>query len=294
MYKLRFLLISAAFLGCFSNGWVLAQTEEEERTEASVPEDEEGYLDDVAPRTMLKDQRVLDYEPVREADVVWQKRIWRVIDVREKMNVPFIYPVRPLFKILVEAAQNGDIKIFKEDNFKKFLSGDDLRKMLYSIDTIPIWNPDTYTEEIKIIENEIDYNDIKTYRIKEMWYFDKEISRVKVRILGIAPIRDELDDFGNVKYTLPMFWIYYPEARKYLSREQVFNEKNDAAPGTWADVFDSYFFSSYIIKESNVQDLRLIDIYKEVDENGNNIPLLLESERIKNELLNFEHDLWVY
>ena len=88
-----------------------------------------------------------------------------------------------------------------------------------------------------------------------------------------------------------MFWIYYPELRKILSKERVFNDKNDISPGTWADVMEGRFFSSYIIKSSNVQDLRLNDIFK--GENDG-VKLLLESERIKNELLNFEHDLWVY
>ena len=88
-----------------------------------------------------------------------------------------------------------------------------------------------------------------------------------------------------------MFWIYYPEARKLLAREKVFNDQNDAAPGTWADVFDERFFSSYIIKESNVQDNRLTDIFK--GENDG-VKLLLESEKIKNEILNREHDLWTY
>lgn len=88
-----------------------------------------------------------------------------------------------------------------------------------------------------------------------------------------------------------MFWIYYPEARMLLSREKVFNDQNDAAPGTWADVFDSRFFSSYIIKESNVLDNRLSDIFK--GENDG-VKMLLESEKIKNEILNKEHDLWTY
>ena len=124
-----------------------------------------------------------------------------------------------------------------------------------------------------------------------MWYFDKESSRLNVRILGIAPIKDEKDDNGNIKYSGPMFWVYYPELRKILAKERVFNDKNDISPGTWADVMEGRFFSSYIIKSSNVQDLRLNDIFK--GENDG-VKLLLESERIKNELLNFEHDLWAY
>jgi len=268
----------------------MAQTEEE-KTEASEEEEDSGYLDDIVARNLVKDQRILDYQPIREADIVWDKRIWRVIDVREKMNLPFVYPVRPFFQILIQAAENGDIKIFREDNFKKFLTGEELDKLLHRVDTVVVMDPETYVETVQIRKSDIDFNDIKTYRLKEMWYFNKQTSRLECRILGIAPIKDEYDDLGNLKYTLPMFWIYYPEARMLLSREKVFNDQNDAAPGTWADVFDSRFFSSYIIKESNVLDNRLSDIFK--GENDG-VKMLLESEKIKNEILNKEHDLWTY
>lgn len=183
-----------------------AQIDEEEVTESSILEDTSGYLDDIIERKNVIEQRMLAYEPIREADIVWQKRIWRVLDVREKMNQTFMYPSRPFFKILIDAAENGDVKIFGEDDFKKPLVGDALQKMLHSVDTVPVWNPDTYVEELRIVVNDIDFNDIKTFRIKEMWYFDKESSRLNCRILGIAPIKQEVDESsGVIKYEGPMF-----------------------------------------------------------------------------------------
>lgn len=261
-------------------------------TESSILDDTSQYIDDIIDRRAVVEQRVLSYEPIREADIVWQKKIWRVIDTREKMNQIFMEPNRPFFVILKEAAERGDIKIFDEDNFKKILTKELLDKKLHSVDTQEIYNPDTYTSEIKIVQNDIDFNDIKTYRVKELWYFDKESSRLGCRILGIAPIKIEVDEStGLAKYEAPMFWAYYPELRKVLAKERVFNDKNDIAPGTWGDVMDGRFFSSYIFKESNVQDIRLQDIFKG-EEDG--VKLLMESEKIKNKLLDFEHDLWVY
>lgn len=289
MYKFRIsfvFLILAAF-----NLSLQAQTTEEEKTEASEEEEESGYLDDIVDRSLVKDQRILDYQPIREADVVWERRIWRVIDVREKMNLPFIYPVRSFFAILIQAAENGDIKIFKEDDFKKFVTGEELDKKLHRVDTVVVLDPETYVETVQIRKSDIDFNDIKSFRIKELWFFDKQTSTLKSRILGISPIKDEYDDAGNLKYSLPLFWVYYPETRKVLARERVFNDQNDAAPATWADVMDERFFSSYVIKESNVQDNRLTDIF--TGENDG-VKLLLESEKIKNEILNKEHDLWSY
>lgn len=289
MYKFRISLFSFLLLSAF-NISLMAQTEEE-KTEASEEEEDSGYLDDIVTRSLVKEQRILDYQPIREADIVWDKRIWRVIDVREKMNLPFIYPVRSFFSILVEAAVNGDIKIFKEDDFKKFVTGEELDKKLHRIDTVVVLDPETYVETVQIRKSDIDFNDIKSFRIKELWFFDKQTSTLKCRVLGIAPIQDNYDDAGNLKYSLPLFWVYYPEVRKVLAREKVFNDQNDAAPATWADVLDERFFSSYIIKESNVQDTRLTDIFK--GENDG-VKILLESEKIKNEILNKEHDLWSY
>ena len=255
---------------------------EEEMTEASNPEDTSGYLDDIVERKILQEQRFLAYEPIREADILWSKRIWRVIDVREKMNIGFMYPNRPFFKILLDGIQNGDIAIFDTDEFKKKVTGEDLDKMLHSVDTQSVWDAETYQEEVRIIKNDLDYTNIKTFRVKEIWYFDKESSRLNCRILGIAPIQEKKNaETGEVEYSLPMFWIYYPEARKYLTKEMVFNDRNDSAPGSWADLFDSRFFSSYIFKQSNVQDMRLPDLFtgeKYGEQAGVN--MLLESDQI--------------
>jgi len=110
---------------------------------------------------------------------------------------------------------------------------------------------------------------------------------MQVRILGIAPLLDVLDDNGNFKYEKPMFWVYYPEARQVLAREKVFTYGNDAAPITWEGLMEMRFFSSYIFKESNVHDRRLSEYVQGVD-------LLMEADKIKQTIFNFEHDLWEY
>ena len=110
---------------------------------------------------------------------------------------------------------------------------------------------------------------------------------MQVRILGIAPLRDIEDDAGNFLYEQPMFWVYYPEARNVLARERVFNYGNDASPITWEDLLEMRAFASYIFKESNVYDRRLQSYLTGVD-------LLLEADKIKQQIFNFEHDLWSY
>lgn len=280
-------LFSGAVFLCFATLLFGQEAETMIITESSEPL-EDVYIDDIVAKRMIYENRVLPYEPLREADIPWERRIWRVLDVREKLNLPFVYPEKPFFTILQEVSQNGEIRVFGDEKFTEMLTPEEVADKMSSLDTVIIYDPETYEEEVRITRNEINPEDIKRYRIKEVWFFDEESSTMKVRILGIAPIKDFYDDNGLFKYEAPLFWVYYPEARELLARHRVFNDNNDASPLTWYDYFELRRFSSYIYKESNVKDMRLIDMYTD------GVDRLLESEKIKAELFNWEHDLWTY
>lgn len=262
------------------------------KTESSMTM-EDMYIDDIVKKSLIVDNRVLPYQSIREADIAWEKRIWRLIDTREKMNLVFRYPQKPFFNILRELAENGDIALFKDEGFKEILTVEDLNNIIYRTDTTTIFDYDEYIEKIQVTKSEINWEDIKKFRIKEIWFFDTKTSTMKVRTIGISPIKDEYDELtGEIKYSLPLFWVYYPEVREHLSKHRVFNEFNDAAPMTWSDLMEARFYSSYIFKASNVNDVTL-DIMFEKSANPG-MDVLLQSDRIKQELFNFEHDLWSY
>lgn len=259
-------------------------------TESSEPP-EDMFLDDIVKRELIKDQVILEYEELREADIPWEKRVWRVIDVREKMNLPFTYPEKPFFTILTEAAINGDVTVFspEDDKFSQPLYGSEVEKKMVSIDTQRIIDPETFDVSMKVVRNEVNPADVQRFRVKEVWYFNKEESVFKSRILGIAPIIDRYDeDTGAFLFAEVLFWAYYPQCREVFAKNKVFNAANDSATLTWSDVFEQRHFASYIIKQSNVLDYRIKDFgYEGVD-------LLLEGEKIKADLFNFEHDLWTF
>lgn len=256
-------------------------------------ESSEPYLDDIVKRSLVFEAKVLPYEALREADIPWSKKMWRIIETREKINIAFRNPTRPLFKILIDGVNNGQVTAFKDEDFKEMMTTEDVKKQIFRVDSIPYYDPDTYEETIKVVESEINADDIKRYRVKEIWYFDKEASMLKVRILGISPLHETVDPTtGELKYELPLFWIYYPEVREALAKETVVSDFNDMFPMTWYDLFENRMFSSYIFKTTNVLDLRLADKFeKSLDPN---MDILLESEKIKEELFNFEQDLWSY
>lgn len=286
------LFLTLLIVGCVT--FLNAQKGAEEIiTESSEPA-EDRYVDDIVSKRLVVENTVLPYEPIREADIAWQKKIWRVLDTREKMNLPFRYPEKPLFNVFREMIENGDITVFEDEKFATALTPEEVEKSLNRVDTSVIFDYDTHEEKVQVVKSEISWEDINRFRVKEIWFFDEESSRLRVRILGIAPERDVYDDeTQEFKYSLPLFWIYYPEARNLLSKHRIFNENNDMAPMTWAALFESRFFSSVIYKSSNVLDLRVKDMFDASKENSN-IDILLESKKIKAELFNFEHDFWTY
>lgn len=281
------LLCLGLLLAVFVNP-AIAQQPDNILTEASDP-NADRPLDDIVEKRIIFEKRLLPYDHIREADIFWEKRIWRVIDVREKMNLPFAYPERPFFSIIMDAAVNEEITVYstEDDKFTAPLTPDEVASMGATIDTVITFDPETYEEQIQIVRNDLNPEDVKRFRLKEIWFFDEETSTMQVRILGIAPLIDVKDENGNFRYEKPMFWVYYPAAREVFSRERVFNPGNDASPNTWEDLMEMRYFASYIYKESNVLDRRLQDYLSGVD-------LLLEADKIKQEIFNFEHDLWSY
>ena len=243
-------------------------------------------LDDIAFRTVVAEKPVLSYEIPNERDILWQKRIWRILDVREKMNLPFTYPEAPFFNLLVKAAQEGDLTLYagEKDDFSMPLSLADLDGILYRTDTVEVWGGE-YESSLQIVRTEVNYEDVKRFRIREMWYFDSKNSEMKVRILGIAPVKELYSDNGDYIGEQAMFWVHFPGAREVLARETVFNTGNEAARMTWEDLFEMRLFSSYIYKEGNVRNNRLQDLYSGVE-------LLQEAEKIKQEIFNYEQDMW--
>ena len=242
-------------------------------------------------KTINKDKGLLAYDHLREADVFWQKRVWRVIDTREKRNKIFTYPKEPFIDILLGYIETGETRVYGgiDDGFDgEPITPDELFQSISGgVDTIEVYNPDTDMMDVTIINNEFNPEDVKKFRLKEDWIFDEEAARMVCRVIGIAPVIDSKDEFGNIRGEQVLFWAYYPDFRPLLAKHESFNMYNDASHMTWEDVFEARLFNSYVYKESNVYDRRVQDYTEGVD-------ALYESERIKEKIINFEQDLWSY
>ena len=253
--------------------------------------------DGVYEKGHVGDKKPVPYVHLREADVVWSKRIWRVIDLREKINHPFYYPLIPhngwksFMTIVMDALREGSItayEITETDEFLIPLTFEEIMGRLERSDTVELQRPfPPYDYYDTVITTKFNSQDVKRIRVKEDWYFDKQRSQMDVRIIGICPVRDSYDENGNFRGFDPLFWIYFPEARQVFARNVQFNRFNDSERRTYDEVFWKRVFGSYVYKEQNVYDRRIADYAVGMD-------ALLEAERVKNDLFKFEHDLWEF
>jgi gliding motility associated protien GldN len=248
-----------------------------------------------------KTKKVIQYPFIREADVMFAKRIWQDIDLREKMNMPLYYPLeeasgmKSLFDVIKDALLvEGSITAYstgvtgREDDFRTPLLRSDVQTMLERPDTT--FTPDPDTGELVPVYQVVKTTsqDIKRYRIKEDWFFDKQRSERYIRIIGIAPLKERRDENGEATGAYEtLFWLYFPECRYVFANWDSFNRFNDAERRSFDDLFQKRMFNSTIVKESNVYDRKLDDVYSGIDR-------LLKAEEVKEKLFNMEHDLWSY
>jgi gliding motility associated protien GldN len=259
-------------------------------------------LDGVFIKETSPTRRVIPYTHVREADVTYYKRVWRIIDLKEKINHTLYYPLQTikeigyervsLFEVIKNGIQEGTLTAYDEDGvggqFQVPLSKSEAIGKLSKEVTSTDVDPETGLEIESSYTEEIGPQNVKEYRLKEDWFFDKERSIMEVRIIGMLPVIETLNTETGTTRREGLFWIYFPEARYIFANHEVYNSSNDGARMTFEDLFRKRMFSGFIYKENNVFDNRILKSYTR------GIDRLLEAEKIKAEIVNFEHDMWAY
>ncbi len=260
---------------------------------------------DIYEKSMPNNQKI-NYPFLGESDVVWSQRLYRIIDLREKMNLNLYYP-----SLKFNKAENKFVSEMSDGrmNFSGILLNEILAGRVEAMDGDEMTVPTTYSDiaskmnrdtlRIPIIDaqgNERDStvmnmenpSDIKQLMLLEEWYFDKKHSRLDVRIIGICPIYMGYDQVTARLVKRRLFWIRYEEVRQALAKSEAFNSFNDAQRISFEDMMLQRKFNGYIVAQSNVYDDRFINSYKMGPAQ------IFEAEKIKNDIFNFEQDLWEY
>jgi gliding motility associated protien GldN len=257
--------------------------------ERETPRD--GFYDRIA--VVEKGPAELPY--IRQADVLWERRLWQVIDLREKINQPLYFPLEPnqgrksLFQVLFDGVSSGELRAYLNDDFTEPRTLAQIQAGLGSTRTVTLQRSfPPYEDYDTIISIPFRPDDIKSFRIKEDWFFDSKRSVLDVRIIGICPVREAINpETGEIIGSEPMFWIYFPEARPLLAKTAAFNPHNSARRISYDDLFLQRLFSAYIMKEDNIFDRRINDYMTGLD-------MLLEAQRARDRIRNFEHDMWEF
>jgi len=279
--------------------------------------------------------------PIREADGMWQKSLYRFIDIREKVNLGFYYPTVPMGdRISLCDIMKYSTRI--DTGLVKYRTAS-LRSLYGEEDVIPAQIP-AYTSEFcdypftyKEIIRKFGYTkksnvydaegniitdssittiepltsqDIIGYEIKEYWFFDKQRSVLDKRVTAIRPVfeyekdvvaapiigtegitpptTEDVDDDTDKEVTFGP-WFYFPELRPFLSSAEVYNPANEMESKSFDDMFWKRKFNAVIKAEGNALNDRKINEYILYG-----LDQVLESERIKDQIRNYEHELWEF
>ena len=252
----------------------------------------------------------LPYGYIDDRDILWSKVVWEFIDLNEKINLPYYYPIdtnnisssrRSLYDTLLRGIKDGEIvDVYDDSYFENKLTFKDIEGRLSRVDTsdagIELLNAGEQLTDEYIDRRNITSGDIVGFKVKGVWYFDKRQGELKYRLLGLAPVAPDvnfIDNDGGVASSddlVELFWVWYPGAREVTHAMKVFNPKNSSFPLSYDHLLNARRFVASIYREENIYGNRDVAEYIK----GNALFQVLESDRLKENIRNKELDMWNY
>ncbi len=259
-----------------------------------------------AEQLAADNDKPLPYGYIDDRDILWSKVVWEYVDLNEKINLPFYYPVdtnnisssrRSLYDTLLRGIKNGEIvDVYDDSYFENKLTMNDIQGRLSRVDTsdagIELLNEGSELTDEYIDRIDITAGEIAGLRIKGVWYFDKRQGELKYRLLGIAPVAPDVNfmEDDSQEALVDLFWVWYPGVRNITHDMKVFNNKNSAFPLSYDHLLNARRFVASIYREENIYGNRDVSQYIK----GNALFQVLEADRLKENIRNKELDMWNY
>lgn len=235
----------------------------------------------------------IPYGYVDDRDVLWSKVVWEFIDLNQKINLPYYFPIdttnmssdrRSLFDTLIKGIKQGKIKeAYSDSFFTSKITQSEIDSRMTSVR-----EENGYKDVVRL-----QTQDVEGYMIKGIWYFDKRQGELKYRLLALAPMGKDVQTIGTDiedEELYELFWVFFPSTRDVLHDAKVFNPKNASHPISFDHLLNARRFSGVIVREENVYGNRKISDYVR----GNSLFQLLEANKIKEDVRNREMDMWNY
>jgi len=238
------------------------------------------------------DRAPLEYPYVDDKDILWSKVVYEEIDLSQKFNFPLLYPTddalytddrKSLWRIIYESLENGLIENVYQRNNRNFTEA---------------YSKEEYMEFLKtsiniggiVQEDRVESHQITSYRVKGIWYFDKKYAELRYRLLAIMPVGRDLLNENDREYRTGLFWIWYRDLRPILYDELTYTGKNSAKRISFDQLLTSRRFHSYLYAVENIMNDRTLDESPNISDDP--YMRLVESERLKQSILDFELDMW--
>lgn len=271
----------------------------------TIGEDAPGRLGLFYDHSMPQGKEPMPFLHVRPSDVVWEKVLWRTIDLHELFNQFFYYPTEPegnqgflnFTNLIWNAARNGMIPMYEDDEFKvpidadryfsRYLTGDTLQLEIYDDE-----EGEEFHYETVVVPKIFYSEDITRYQIKDVAYIDKQTTGQYFRLIGLAMIKDNyrvIDGEEEYMGSFPLFWVPFGDlsVRRLLVRNNAYLDDNLAHMPSWDYVFRTRIYSSFVTRESNRFNRSISDYLTGED-------AILEADRIEDLLMEVEQDMWEF
>ena len=222
-------------------------------------------------------------------DIKFYKRLWRTIDLTDSLNKIFAMPGETLMGIIMDAIKAEKLIPYADDKFTSRLTYTKLMRKLSDSSVVPEFDSTGVQIGSHSVFNAFNPESITKFEIKEDIFYDKVHGRLITQIVGLAPVLKIKTSAGDYVGTTHPFWLYFPQCRNPFAGREVYDTQRDLYNISYDDIFIQHDFRTQIVKESSPDDLSIEAKFPNDEEKQKK-----ESDRIENELRNFQKNLWKY